>query len=130
VANEPVLRTRQIQDPELLLELAPDGRTPRTQASLRTTSLPRTPKQETRSRSSSGSFDTVTDTDTENPSAFTVMASPSLKKAKPPSFTGQDISLATVTSWVFKIRSYVRASTEESEKVETAASFLTDTAEH
>ena len=57
------------------------------------------------------------------------MASPSLKKAKPVFFTGQDTSLATVTSWVFKIRSYVRASTDEPEKVETATSFFTDTAE-
>jgi len=129
VANEPALRTRQTQDPKLLLELAPDGRTSQTQASSRTASLPRTPEQETRSRSLSRSFDTATDTNTENLSALTIMASPSLKKAKPPSFTGQDTSLATVTSWVFKIRSYVRASTDESEKVETAASFLTDTAE-
>ena len=82
VANEPALRTRQTQDPELLLELAPDGRTPQTQASSRTTSLPQTPEQETRSHSSSESFDTATDTDTENPdtdtedpSTFTVMAS-------------------------------------------------------
>ena len=57
------------------------------------------------------------------------MASPSLKKAKPQFFTGQDTSLGTVTSWVFKIRSYVRASTDEPEKVETVASFLIDTAE-
>ena len=129
MANEPVPRTHQTQDSELLLELASDGRTPRTQASSRTASLPRTPEQDTRSRSLSGSFDTATDTDTENLSTLSAMASPSLKKAKPPFFTGQDISLATVTSWVFKIRSYVRASTDEPEKVETATSFFTDTAE-
>jgi len=71
----------------------------------------------------------ATDIGTEDLSASPTMMTPSLKKAKPAFFTGQDISLGTVTSWVFKIRSYVRASTDEPEKVETAASFLTDTAE-
>jgi len=129
MANEPVPRIRQTQDSELLLELVPDGRTPRTQASSRTASLPRTPEQDTRSRSLSGSFDTATDTDTENLSTLSAMASPSLKKAKPRFFMGQDTSLGTLTSWVFKIRSYVRASTDEPEKDETAATFLTDMAE-
>ena len=101
MANEP--RICQLQDPETLLELAPDGRTPRTQTSSCTASAPRTP-----------------------PSVIIV---PTLKKAKPPPFSGENTSLAIVNAWIFKIRAYVRASTDEEEKVETAASFLTGMAE-
>ena len=54
------------------------------------------------------------------------MASP--KKSKPPFFTGKDTSLAAVTSWVFKVKSYVRAA-EEDDKVDIAVSFLSETAE-
>jgi len=39
------------------------------------------------------------------------------------------MSLAIVNAWIFKIHAHVRASTDEEEKVETAASFLTSMAE-
>jgi len=97
------LRTRQTQNPERFLGLAPDGRTPRMQVSSRTASIPGTPPS--------------------------VMMTLTLKKAKPPSFSGEDSSLAIVNAWIFKIRAYIQESTDEEEKVETAASFLTGTAE-
>ena len=57
------------------------------------------------------------------------MIIPTLKEAKPSPFSGEDTSLAIVNAWIFKICAHVRASTDEEEKVETAASFLTGTAE-
>jgi len=57
------------------------------------------------------------------------MMVPTLKKAKPPPFSAENTSLAVVNAWIFKIRAHVRASTDEEEKMETAASFLTGTAE-
>jgi len=57
------------------------------------------------------------------------MMVPTLKKAKPPPLSGEDTSLTIVNAWFFKIRAHVRASTDEEEKAETAASFLTGTAE-
>jgi len=101
VVNEP--RTRRTQDPKTLLELAPDGRTPRTQTPSCMASAPRTPPP--------------------------VMMVPTLKKAKPPPFSGEDTSLPIVNAWIFKIRAHVRVSTDEEEEVETAASFLTGMAE-
>jgi len=57
------------------------------------------------------------------------MMVPTLKKAKPPPFSGEDTSLAIINAWIFKIGVHIRASTDEEEKVEIAASFLTGMAE-
>ena len=75
VANK--LHARRTQDPEPFLELAPDGRTSRTQVSSRMASI----------------FQTL-------PPA---MMTPMLKKSKPPLFSGEDTSLAIVNAWIFKI---------------------------
>ena len=57
------------------------------------------------------------------------MIVPTLKKAKPPPFSREDTSLAIANAWIFKIHAHVRAFTDKEDKVETAASFLTCTAE-
>jgi Ty3 transposon capsid-like protein len=55
------------------------------------------------------------------------MSGPKLNK--PPVFTAKNLSLATVNTWIFKIRSYVRETDSDDWKIEIASSFLTETAE-
>ena len=52
-----------------------------------------------------------------------------LKRNKPPTFNGENYLSADVTSWIIKVKAYVRLSNDEEEKIEVAAGFLTGTAD-
>jgi hypothetical protein len=51
------------------------------------------------------------------------------KLNKPPIFTGKDLSLATVNTWVIHAEDYIDDTVNESRKIKIAGSFLTETAE-
>jgi hypothetical protein len=51
------------------------------------------------------------------------------KLNKPPIFTGKDLSLATVNTWVIRVEDYIDDTVNESRKIKIAGSFLIETAE-
>jgi hypothetical protein len=56
-------------------------------------------------------------------------AASSAKVNKPSEFTGKDLSLATVNSWVYRVEDYVEDVATDAKKVKIAGSLLTETAE-
>ena len=55
------------------------------------------------------------------------MATPTRHQS--PVFSGENYVSADVHSWIFTIKAYVRAVTDEEERIEIAASFLSSTAD-
>ena len=51
------------------------------------------------------------------------------KLNKPPIFTGKDLSLATVNTWVICVEDYIDDTPNESRKIKVVGSFLTEIAE-
>src|SRR5579859_6823680 len=68
-------------------------------------------------------------TPTPSPTPQDTTAMSSAKVNKPPVFTGKDLSLMTVNTWIRRVKAYVRKVEDDEEKVEIASTYLESTAE-
>ena len=85
--------------------------------------MPEAPSEIDMNRNTDIETDTETDTDTNRGAMVT------LKRNKPPTFSGKKYTTADVNLWIFKITAYVRSSNDDGEKVEVAAGYLSGTAD-